>query len=139
VTAADLPALSAWDAPIFGATRREILAYLLGAAPAAAWVALRHEQVVGFVLGRPGSRFAQVGPLIADDGRVALALLDQALAAWGPQAVIVDALSQRGQLLQALAARGFHEQRPFIRMVRGGQPPFGLPDKQFAIAGPELA
>jgi creatinine amidohydrolase/Fe(II)-dependent formamide hydrolase-like protein/GNAT superfamily N-acetyltransferase len=139
-TAADLPRLTAFDAPIFGANRQEVLAFLLGAAPAVAHLVESADgQVAGFVLGRPGSRFCQVGPIVAHDAAVAQALLDRGLAGWGDQATIVDAVIAQSGLMARLSALGFREQRPFIRMVRGGQAPFGQPQHQYAIAGPELA
>jgi hypothetical protein len=40
--------------------------------------------------------------------------------------------------LQWLAAIGFIEQRPFTRMYRGVNRFPGVPEKQFAILGPEF-
>ena len=40
--------------------------------------------------------------------------------------------------MQFLEQAGFREQRPFIRMHRGGRLPFGELRLQFAVLGPEF-
>jgi hypothetical protein len=40
--------------------------------------------------------------------------------------------------MAAVGALGFREQRPLVRMYRGGGPVPGQPDRQFALFGPEF-
>jgi GNAT superfamily N-acetyltransferase len=137
---ADWPAVLALDAPAFGTDRGALLRSLAARLPACAHVALRGAHIEGVVLGRPGRDAVQVGPLVADDDDVAVALLDAALAA-APDRVFVDAPAMHAGFGAALAARGFRTQRPFTRMVYGeGDAPRapGDPSRLRLVAGPEL-
>jgi GNAT superfamily N-acetyltransferase len=138
------PALLALDAPAFGGDRAALLHALAARLPAVAHVALAGGTVAGYVLGRPGRVATQVGPLVAADAAIGLALLDAALAAVaGP--VFVDVPDAQPPIRDALAARGFAFQRPFTRLVHPGRhaataPPRapGDPSQVRLVAGPEL-
>ena len=52
--------------------------------------------------------------------------------------IFVDADAQRPDWLAALSDLGFREQRPLVRMYRGGAQAPGRPDLQLAILGPEF-
>ena len=54
------------------------------------------------------------------------------------RAFVIDSTSCAEAWLQFLEQTGFREQRPYLRMYRGGQGPFGQPSQQFAILGPEF-
>lgn len=136
----DADAVAVYDRAVFGAGRRHILQALLTADA-------RSERLVaeagggglrGYALGRPGSNFNQVGPLIADDEDIAIALLEQALVPSAGQPAVVDADDRHRLFATRLRELGFAPQRPFIRMTRGEPGAFGQPARQFAIAGPEL-
>jgi creatinine amidohydrolase/Fe(II)-dependent formamide hydrolase-like protein/GNAT superfamily N-acetyltransferase len=138
-TAADLEAIAALDEPVFGADRGFLLAHLLHESPAFAWVATAADgAVTGYCLGRPGSRFAQVGPVVAGDATTAIALASRALSAVTGQPAILDVPDAQSDFRDWLATLGFRVQRPFIRMMRGDVVSIGDPRRQFAIAGPEL-
>lgn len=132
-----LPDVQRFDASIFGAERAGILQHLLRRSPQYAYVMRVSGRVCGYCLGRSGSSFEQIGPIVAQAPEVARALLRAALGACAGRDVIVDALSDQTAWVAWLAQLGFVPQRPFTRMVLGAPPP-GQPACQFAIAGPEI-
>ena len=103
-------------------------------------IALTHnEQLTGYCLGRSGSDFEQIGPVVAEDLVTAKSLLQVALLSCAGRDVIVDVpVTARRRGAQYLNNNGFVERRPFTRMVLGEPVTVGQPDKQFAIAGPEI-
>ncbi|HEX8164794.1 MAG TPA: GNAT family N-acetyltransferase [Beijerinckiaceae bacterium] len=134
----DLPAVAAFDAPRSAMGRARVLAYLLGQAPGQAFVAESGGRIAGYVLGRPGRTTFQVGPVMADEGAVALALVSLALSRLaGP--VLLDVPDEQAILRSFLDRAGAARQRGFMRMTLGAPPP-GLdrPVAVFALAGPEL-
>jgi GNAT superfamily N-acetyltransferase len=136
------PALLALDATAFGGDRAALLRALAARLPGVAHVALAGDALVGYVLGRPGRVATQVGPLVATDRAVGVALLDAALAAV-PGPAFCDVPDAQPEVRDALAARGFAFQRPFTRLVhpgrRGSAPPApGDASVVGLVAGPEL-
>jgi GNAT superfamily N-acetyltransferase len=133
-----LPAIQAYDHPVFGADRTGILCAFQRNAPSLALFAEYNQEIKGFCLGRIGQDAIQIGPVIADCLEIARDLLLSALQACAHQQVILDNTQQHPGWSQLLHALGFVEQRPFIRMHLGE---FILPEhhaRQFAIAGPEI-
>ncbi len=131
------PQLRAYDAKAFGADRGELLARLRGRLPAAELVALRGDRIAGFLLGRDGRTCAQLGPLVADDDAVALALLQRALAGV-PAPLYIDVADAHEKVRTWLEARGFTTQRPFTRMVYRRRTGFDDPARTYAVVGPEF-
>jgi hypothetical protein len=129
--------LRAYDAAAFGADRGELLARLRGRLPAAELVALRGDRIAGFLLGRDGRTCAQLGPLVADDDAVALALLQRALAGV-PAPLYIDIADTHAVVRTWLEARGFTTQRPFTRMVYRRHTGFDDPVRTYAVVGPEF-
>lgn len=124
----------ALDAAALGAERRPILADFAARLPRAAWATPDGH---GAVLGRPGDLASQIGPLLAEDEQTALALLTAALARLsGP--VFIDVLDQRQAVAEFLQAKGFTQQRPFLRMTRNARRTLGDIAQLHAIAGPEF-
>lgn len=91
----------------------------------------------GFALARAGRRATQAGPVVADDERAALGLVERLFAALSGLVFIDVPQAWRG-IGDWLKARGFEIQRSFARMALGRAEPFGLPARQFAVAGPEF-
>lgn len=139
VSDAMLPDLIRWDAPVFGAQRAAVLQALARRAPAYAISLWRAGTLVGYIMGRSGSDAEQLGPLIAEDETTAQALLSAALRACAGRPVIVAVPTDRGPWVGWLDSLGFVRRRPFTRMVLGSAAPLGTPNKQFAIAGPEIS
>jgi GNAT superfamily N-acetyltransferase len=137
ITDADWQAVCAYDAAAFGAERGAVLAGLRGRLPAADLVAMRADELVGFLLGRDGRLAAHLGPLIAEDDAIARALVARALEGIdGP--LFVDLADSKTDLRRFLDAHGFAAVRPFTRMLYGAAARFDDPARTFAVLGPEF-
>lgn len=128
----DWPAILRMDRAAFGADREKLLRALAKRLADAALVLERGGSVRGFLLGREGRESSQLGPLIAEDGDVAQALLRGGLARV-PAPLYLDVVDHASRL-----AAGFELQRPFTRMVYGGGRAPGDERSVFLVAGPEL-
>jgi len=131
----DLPAIARMDAEVFGGARRFLLEDLLSRSGAIAMAATGPS--IGFALSRKGRVATQIGPVFAQDSATAIDLVDGMLAVIdGP--VLIDAFDRQDALVRHLEERGFAPQRPFERMARGPNRDFGVAERSFAAAGPEL-
>lgn len=133
----ELDALVALDAEIFGADRRKVLAALLQAYPGIAWKLERDGQLAAACLGRPGSIFHQIGPVLARSFDDARAVITPVLRALAGRPVVLDVPEMHGDLLDWLTSLTFFEERHFTRQVRGENVQ-GRPERYFALAGPEF-
>lgn len=144
MTSQDLPAVAAYDRPVFGADRSPILAHLRTRLAGAALVAESAGALRGFMLGRDGRLANFLGPISADSPAIALALLQKALHDV-PMPWTIDlpaAQPEMREVRAALIALGFTASRPFWRMAR---PPTGNVAHTFedsarliSSAGPEF-
>jgi ribosomal protein S18 acetylase RimI-like enzyme len=132
----DLDAVTALDHRAFGTERRAVIARLIERAPQLAVVGWTPGSA-GFLLGRFGHTATQLGPIVASEPAVALAMIDYAVAR-APGPFVLDLVDLRPGLRAALEGRGFTPQRTFRRMVYRRAEPFGDPNFAIAIAGPEL-
>lgn len=131
----DLTQAADFDAKVFGADRRKILANFADRRPSLARVLDCNGACTGIIFGRDGHRATHLGPLAADDAQGAIVLLAAAIrGAGGP--LIIDAIDDRPAFAEHLADMGFVAQRQFTRMSLGG-PALNAPDSSFAVAGPE--
>lgn len=137
MTAAEIDEVAAYDARSFGGERRALLAGLRDRQPGRAHVARVGEWLAGYVLARDGREATQIGPVLAEDPDIAIALARAALAGLDGPAVI-DALEDQGDFTAWLKRAGFEFQRPYIRMLMGRSEPMDQKDYVFAPAGPEL-
>lgn len=133
----DWPQVLALDAQVFGASREPVLRALAARLPQAALLAERAGRIEGFLLGRDGRTARQLGPLVAESGRAATALLAHALASVAPP-LYLDLADRETGLRDRLAAAGFAPERPFTRMVRGANAAPGEAARMILVAGPEL-
>lgn len=137
IATVDLPAIAAYDAAAAGTERHGLLSHLFARLPDGAFVSEREGTVRGYVLARDGRTCAQVGPLVADDDDVAVALLQQACTAIrGP--VCLDLGDQHPAPQRWLRDQGFADVTTFVRMIQHRATPFDDPARIYAIAGPEL-
>lgn len=136
---ADLPAeIATLDAQLFGADRSALLQRLQREDPASTQILTRDDSLAGFALGRPGTNFHHLGPLVADSTADAIELTSTVFSHLDGQPVVIDVPVARTEFVQWLQSLGFTVQRPLIRMVLGDarmpQPPAQL----FAVCGPEF-
>lgn len=134
----DVLRLPELDRKIFGADRLELLEWQFEGAPQYAFLVEEKNNLRGFCMGREGYHFTHIGPVIAQDTGVAKSLIAAALGNCIGRPVILDVLSFNKEWLEWLKALGFTEQRPLTRMYRGSNRFPGIPEKQFAILGPEF-
>ena len=139
MTRQDLVGVLSRDREIFGADRSHLLASFLERAPECAWIVNADGELRGYTLGRPGRLYYQLGPVVADDPEIARSLVAHSLSHLDGKRFALDAPRLDGAWIAWLKSVGFAEDRPFIRMFRQGDTPRGLPDRQYAIAGPEFA
>lgn len=135
---ADLPKLALYDRPLTAMERPAILAHLALRQPRRAWVAEdAASRIVGFVLGREGRIATSLGPVVADNEEIALALIARsAAAADGP--FIIDVPKAHRALAAWLQAQGAVTPRGYVRMTLGIVQGLDDPARLFALAGPEL-
>jgi GNAT superfamily N-acetyltransferase len=135
----DLAAVCRWDREVFGADRSGVLASLFGRAPECAWVADDAGGVKGYMFGRPGYLYGQLGPVVAADTGTARDLVTRCLSRLGGRAFAIDAPLLDLEWLEFLKSIGFVEERRFVRMFLRGHRHPGIPARQYAICGPEFA
>ncbi|MEO8371646.1 MAG: GNAT family N-acetyltransferase [Candidatus Solibacter sp.] len=136
----DLAEVCGRDREVFGADRSRLLAELLRRAPECARVVREGSDLLGYCFGRPGRLYTQMGPVVASDAAVAQDLA-RACFARLPEAcaIAVDVNRYDSDWLAYLRSAGFVEERPFTRMFLRGHAHPGIPERQYAICGPEFA
>jgi hypothetical protein len=134
----DISSLMARDAAVFGAYREPVLEDILSRSPHLSYLCADEGNVSGYCFGRTGHNFNHIGPVIADDFETAKRVASAALKNCNGRPVVVDALLHTPEWIAWLSSIGFTEQRPLIRMYRGSNASPGVPEKQFAILGPEF-
>ena len=133
----DLERIRAFDALRTRTERGATLRYLFGRVREQAYLAESGGRLLGFALGRPGRRSAQIGPVVADDPAVAVALLGR-MARIGPP-VILDVPGMHASVTAWLQRHGAVRERGFVRMTLGSAPGLDDPGAIYALAGPELS
>ena len=138
LTPADLPRLALYDRPLTGMERPAILAHLALRQPGRAWIAEdAARKIVGFVLGREGRMATSLGPVVADNEAIALALIAKA-AASAPGPFIIDVPMAHRAVRAWLGEQGATTPRGYTRMTLGEAKGLDDPNHVFALAGPEL-
>lgn len=134
----DFSAIFEFDNKIFGADRRAVLESSLEDSPELAWVTESDNRITGYCLGRQGHNFTHLGPVVAEDVDIATKVVSAVLQNCVDKPVILDTTLHSTAWLSWLSSLGFIEQRPFVRMFRGTNGWPGVPEKQYAILGPEF-
>ncbi|MEI7437369.1 MAG: GNAT family N-acetyltransferase [bacterium] len=132
----DLPAIIAADQMTFGVNRAAILSSLFQRAPQLAWIS--KSTPTAFCLGRAGSNFTQIGPVVAPSATVAQDLIQAALTTLAGQPVIVMVPASQPAVLDFLKNTGFFLERTLMRMYLKENRIPGQPQNLHAIAGPEF-
>jgi GNAT superfamily N-acetyltransferase len=133
LTAADLPAVLAYDRKLSRMDRPELLTHLAARQPAMAFVA----DSGGFVLGREGRTAYSIGPVIAENEAIGLTLIAKA-ASSVPGPFIIDVPDAHVRIRRWLERHGAVSPRGYVRMTLGSAPGLDDPSHVFALAGPEL-
>jgi GNAT superfamily N-acetyltransferase len=136
MTPGDLDAVFKRDREIFGGDRKNLLEMLYGEAPEYAWVT-ESRGIDGYLFGRHGYAFEQLGPLVADTAVSAQQLVAACLSGHVDRPFIIDT-PLHASWVEWLQMKGFVTQRPFIRMSFGSRQFRERLDCMFAIAGPEF-
>ena len=134
----DHPQVIALDENSFGANRAHLIGSLLKEFPDKAWMLKHNNAINGFAMGREGSRYHHIGPLVASGSEDAILLLATAIRKLIGHPVAVDVLCDKEDLISWLTSVGFSKQRHFTRMYKKENPFPGLPDRQYLICGPEF-
>lgn len=127
-----------FDQDAFGADRSYLLNNLIINYPEKALYLKNESHIDGYLMGRGGSRFSYMGPLIALSEEAAECLISKAMESTYGQPVGVDVPEHREELIRWLESRGFVIQRHFIRMYLRVKPFPGKVNQQFLISGPEF-
>jgi len=138
IVQADLSKLALYDQPLTGMERPAILAHLALRQPGRAWIVEgAGGKLAGFVLGREGRMATSLGPVVADNEAIALALIAKA-AASAPGPFIIDVPEAHRAVCAWLEAQGATTPRGYRRMTLGEAKGLDDPTHLFALAGPEL-
>ncbi|SHM99873.1 Acetyltransferase (GNAT) domain-containing protein [Cyclobacterium lianum] len=131
--------IASYDTPIFGTNREIVLSHVMATFPEGAYVAKDQERINGFLLSRKGSKYLQLGPMVAENDGVAKKLLRSAILEWGTgMELVLDMASERLEMNSWLKEQGFTQQRELVRMYLHANHCPGLPHKYYLITGPEL-
>jgi hypothetical protein len=136
MTQADLPAVIAFDMARTATSRGHILRYLFGRVRDRACLAESDGGILGFALGRPGRRMAQIGPVVADRPDLAVALVGRMLSFGAP--AILDVPDAHEEFTAWLRERGALRERGFTRMTLGHFAGLEDASRIYGLAGPEL-
>jgi predicted N-acetyltransferase YhbS len=126
------------DKEVFGTDRGMLVKELARKSPELSWVITKNDGILGFCLGRPGSRYTQIGPVCALNNQAAMALISAAFKDLENRPVVVDIPEAKVDLIEWLESQGFIGQRSFTRMYLNENPFPGVAEKQFLICGPEF-
>lgn len=135
---ADFEMIARMDRPCFGGDRTFLLNALRESAADLAWHLTSGGQTTGYCVGRRGSSFVQIGPIVAETVDDATRLARAALRPLTEAAVVLDVPAIHAELLRWLQSVGFSIQREFVRMVRGERDRSPTMERQFAVCGPEF-
>ncbi len=138
-TAGDLDDLAAFDAPVFGASRRALLERLLRENPETFLIAREGAGVVGYVVGSPYGGACEIGPWVVAPGhpQAAQALFRSLVNAVGPREFSLSGPSRNPDLVRFVREAGFTEVFHTLRMWWGKDLFPGEPAGIWAAAGLE--
>jgi GNAT superfamily N-acetyltransferase len=134
----DLHEIADWDLKVFGADRSELLLDLFSRAPEYAHVVERDGRIKGYLLGRFGFLYDQLGPIVAENEGDARTLVAACLRSHGGKRFAIDVSRGAPLWVEWLIANGFAEERLLFRMYRGQNRCPEWPKNQFAVTGPEF-
>lgn len=134
---ADVGAVAAYDAPVFGAERLAVLRAMSRRNPALCFVARGEVGIRGYLIAREGRQAVQLGPWVADDIVVAEKLLRALFHHVGGRKLFVDVPHPNAAGRALVEKYGFVIQRGFTRMHLGENRHPGIPAQVFGSSGAE--
>lgn len=126
-------AIFALDRAVTKTDRRKLISRLLAEHPG--FVAARGADLAGFLLWRPGSQAAQIGPCIAADW-AGIPLLNYAFSRLADRQVYIDIPCSHSPAAALARQHGLVVQRELLRMCRGEL--VCEDDRLWSSSGPEL-
>ncbi|MBN1294225.1 MAG: GNAT family N-acetyltransferase, partial [Candidatus Latescibacteria bacterium] len=138
ITNDDFEEVTKTDIAVFGANRSHVLKYLHKTGSVPSLKLINNNKIRGYCLGRKGTKYNQIGPVIAETSGDAIELTRIALQHLRGKAVVIDIPSYQQEYLQWLISLGFREERPLIRMYYRSNAHPGKSEKVYGITGPEL-
>lgn len=133
MTAADLPAVTAFDVVHFGDHRERLLKLLFQQARAA--YCLRDGgKLSGYAFVVPSRLGVRLGPFVAADRRDAELLLQTVLADWCESTILLAVPCLNADAINLFESRGFERKPSCCRMIHGKRVAAGQPEHIFAIA-----
>lgn len=133
----DLNEIAEYDRNAFGSQRKDLIEILFSNNEDHAFKAVQNNKISGFVLGRRGSKFNQIGPLVNDQPKTAFALMNACMQNTNDKQFILDVPRYQKKWLRTLLDNNFEEQRSFSRMYKGRLIK-GNDAAVFATTGPDL-
>jgi predicted N-acetyltransferase YhbS len=134
----DIPEIARLDQLAFGSNRTWLFQRVFKNLPGQSWMSVHDGRISGFLLGRVGTRFNHIGPLVADSMDNAKALLAQVSKDLSGKPVVMDIPEAKPDWLAWVSELGFSQQRSLSRMYLNKNLPSKKGDSLFAIMGPEL-
>jgi len=138
IEASDILEICRLDEEAFGANRCDLIQHLVEDTPDLCWRAKREGKVVGFNLGRRGTRFTHIGPIVANSLEDAKALVAQTSRIIGESPVALDVPEEKREWQSWLTQLGFSKQRSLTRMYFLRNRNGSKTNKQYSICGPEF-
>ena len=135
---ADIAEIARLDQLAFGGDRTQLIRRVIETLPDQSWMSVRAGSVSGFLLGRVGTRFNHLGPVVAGSIEDAKALFAQVTKALSGKPVVMDVPAGQTAWVGWLSEMGFLHQRSLFRMYLNKNNRGEKGDLQFAIMGPEL-
>ena len=136
----NLKQIGDFDETIFGSNRLKLFEFLFWNESRAGFQVKQGDDLIGFVFGRNGSNYFQVGPLMAHSTQVAKNLLTAVFSKLKKESLLVDIILLKDGLEDWLLSIGFEQQRSFTRMYLGSNKhcSHAQIEHQFLISGPEF-
>jgi GNAT superfamily N-acetyltransferase len=134
----DIPAIIEFDKHVFGADRTQLIHALVSNNPNSSWILEQNNTITGFILGRTGNKYQQIGPLSAQSLSDVKILMCKVLSSLKGQAIVIDVLDDKSETTEWLTSIGFEKQRDFTRMYKGENLYAGNILFQYLICGPDL-
>jgi GNAT superfamily N-acetyltransferase len=137
VSRADLDAICDLDAAAFGANRRPVVSAVFDAGGGVGVLAHRDGRIAGFALARPSGRGTLIGPIVAQDEALAIALIAYQLKATNGF-IRVDIPKTAVQLGEWLQAAGLPCVDTVTAMVCGDAREEGVEARVFGLVSQAL-